>query len=436
MAALSGALAATSHKGRWYVLVMMTAVYAVNIADRYVVSTLIEPIKAELALSDASVGFLTGVALAIFYVSAGIPLGVLADRTNRRNMIAISLAAWSFMTMLCGLAQNFWQLLLARIGVGIGEAGGTPPSQSIIADRYPARIRAAAMSIFAVGAAIGATLGSTGGGWLSDHYGWRMALFIFGIAGLPFALLVWLTVAEPKRGQLDARGPSEEIATLSQTLAFVRSQKALMHVLAGSAVITYWGWGTLWWTPSFLVRSHGLSVGEAGALLGPMHGVGGTAIMLLSAWIMHRLAHQDLRYQTWFVAATTLLAVTPSLLAYSASSLQLATLMLWLFVPVIYLYLGPTAALLQNLVPCAMRSQVFAIFLFLSNFANLVVAPQLIGIASDLIGPRIDDPRESLRYVLMVNAVTGLWAAWHYMAAAKELRQNIARAEGLTAQTA
>ena len=414
-----------SHRGRWYVLFVMTVVYTINIADRYVVSTLIEPIKRDLLLSDAAVGFLTGVALAIFYVSAGIPLGVLADRVNRRNLIAISVAAWSVMTALCGLAQNFWQLLLARMGVGIGEAGGTPPSQSIIADRFPPRLRAAAMTLFAVGASIGALMGSSFGGWLSDHFGWRGALIVFGLVGLPVALLVRFTMSEPIRGQLDAH-PAER-ATLVETLKFIRSQKALMHLLAGGTVITYWGWGTVWWTPSFLVRSHDLTVGEAGALLGPMHGIGGTAVTLLTAWVMKR-ASKDVRHQTWFISATVLLATVPSTLAYIAPSLATATFMLWIFVPITYLYIGPSFGLIQNLVPASMRAQTNAVYLFVANFANLVIAPQLLGFASDLVAPHLADPQESLRYVLAANTVTGLWAAWHYLVAAKELRQNLQRA--------
>lgn len=417
-----------STQGRWYVLCVMTVVYAVNIADRFVVSTLIEPIKHDLALSDAAVGFLTGTALAIFYVTSGIPLGVLADRVNRRNMIAWALAAWSAMTVLCGLAQTYTQLLLARIGVGIGEAGGTPPSQSIVADRFPAQVRAAAMSVFALGASFGATFGSAGGGWLSDRYGWRSALIVFGLVGLPIALLVRFTVKEPRRGQLDAHRSQTSGATLRETLRFIWSQKSLVHILAGATVLTFWGWGTVWWTPAFLVRSHGLAVGEAGALLGPMHGIGGTLVMLLTAWVMARYGRIDARRQTWFIALTTLLTAIPSILAYTTSSKATAVLMFWIFVPITYLYIGPTSGLVQNLVLPGMRAQVFAVLLFLANVANLVIAPELIGLASDYLAPRIDDARQSLRYALIVSAFTGFWAAYHYYHAARSLPRDLERA--------
>jgi MFS family permease len=406
---------------------MMTVVYAVNIADRYVVSTLIEPIKHDLALSDSAVGFLTGTALAIFYVTAGIPLGVLADRVNRRNMIALSLTAWSVMTSLCGMAQSYMQLLLARIGVGIGEAGGTPPSQSIVADSFPAQLRAAAMSIFAVGAAIGATLGSAGGGWLSDEYGWRGALIVFGLVGLPVAILVRFTMREPRRGQLDGGLAEIRAITLRATLQFIWAQKSLRHIFAGATVLTFWGWGTMWWTPAFLVRSHEMSVGQAGSLLAPMHGIGGTAIMLLTAWFMSSYGRADARRQAWFIAVTTLFTTPPSILAYMASSQETVTQLFWIFVPIIYLYIGPTSGLIQNLVYPGMRAQAFAVFLFLANVANLVIAPELIGIASDYLAARIEDPRQSLRYALIASACTGFWAAYHYYAAARYLRQDLER---------
>lgn len=406
---------------RWYVLFVMTLVYAINIADRYVVSTLIEPIRMELGLTDAGVGFLTGVALAIFYVTAGIPLGVLADRANRRNMIALSLAAWSAMTGLCGVAQNFWQLLLARIGVGIGEAGGTPPSQSIVADRFPPAQRSVAMSLFAVGAALGGLLGSSGGGWVAEHHGWRMTLILFGFLGLPLAVLVWLTIVEPRRGRLDHGPEDPSPATLRQTLEFIRRSPALLHLYAGAAVITFWGWGTVWWAPAFLMRSHGLSIGEAGALLGPMHGIGGTAVMLTTAWWLARHAGENMRRQAWLIAATTLLATVPSVLAFSAGSLAAARLAFWIFVPITYLYIGPHSGLLQNLVPPGMRAQAFALVLFVANIANLVIAPQLIGFASDVLAARISSPSESLRYALVASAFMGIWAAWHYYAAGRAM---------------
>jgi len=412
---------------RWYALMLLTAVYTINIADRFVMSTLIEPIKAEFALSDTAVGLLTGAALAIFYVSAGIPLGLLADRWNRKRMIAIALGAWSVLTGLCGLAQNFWHLLLLRIGVGIGEAGGTPPSQSLLADEFPPNSRPFAMSLFSLGAAFGAALGASLGGWINDHYGWRAVLLVFGAMGIPLAALVALTLPEPRRGRLDS-GVPVLVVSLKHTAVFVRRQKSLLHILAGTTVLTFWGWGLVWWTPAFLMRNHDMSLSQSGQVLGWMHGVGGVLVTLATAAAMKVFAQRDPRYQSWFIAVATLVPTVPSIVAYSTESTGMAVFMLWLFVPMIYLYIGPTMALSQNLVPATMRSQMCAIILFVANVANLVIAPVLIGALSDLLAPRLDDPSQSLRYVLIGASATGFWAAWHYMAAARNLREDLVRA--------
>jgi predicted MFS family arabinose efflux permease len=422
---LHGGSDAVGGRDRWYVLGVMVLVYAVNIADRYSISTLIEPIKTELVLSDSSVAFLTGVSLAIFYVTAGIPIATLADRSNRRNIIAAAIALWSLMTTLCGLAQNYWQFLLARIGVGVGEAGGTPPSTSILADKFGARDRAMAQTIFAIGAPLGAWLGSSFAGRIADAFGWRAALLALGLPGLAVALLVWLTVREPVRGDLDA-GVDGTPATLLETLRFILKQRSLVHVLLGVGVITFWSWGLIWWTPSFLVRSHGMTVGEAGSVLGPMHLVGGTACLIITSWLMTRKRAADPRYISRVVWITTLATTLPSLLVYAVDRTALSILLLWIFVPIIYLFIGPSIALTQNLVRPGMRAQALAVLLLTSNVANLVLAPQLIGGLSDWLAASYG--RDSLRWALILAAPSGLWAAWHYWRAEKHIREDIARA--------
>jgi MFS family permease len=410
--------------GAIYVLIAMTLIYALNIADRFVVSTLIEPIKHEFVLSDAAVGFLTGVGLAIFYATAGIPLGMLADRTNRKRQIVLSVLAWSALTALCGLSRTFWQLLLARIGVGIGEGGATPAQQSLLADLFPARWRAMAMTVFALGACLGSMAGASLAGALNDLYGWRQALLAFGAAGIPLALLVLFAVREPRRGALDARAHTD-LAGLGETLRYILGHKALFHVMAGATVITFWGSGLAWWTPAFLTRSHGLSVGQAGGLLGPMYGIGGAVMTLLAGWFMATVGRRDARLQVWFLALTTLAGVIPSALVYAAKSLGLTTAMLWIFIPMTYLYIGPTLGLIQNLCPAPMRAKVTAIVLFTANIANLALAPQLIGLASDLVAPHLARPQESLRWVLLACTVTGVWAAAHFAMAVKGVREEL-----------
>lgn len=412
----------------WYVLGVLVLVYVSNIADRYVISTLIEPIKADLHLSDTAIGFLTGTALAIFYAGMGIPLGLIADRVNRRNLIALSIAVWSVMTSACGAAQTFWQLLLARTGVGVGEAGGTPGSQSIISDLFPFRQRALATSIFALGAAAGSMLGSVVGGAISDAFGWRWAFLALGVPGASIALLVRLTVREPQRGTFDSARNIVDAPSLTDTLRFIWHQRALMHALVGSTVVVFWGWGLLWWTPAFLMRSYGMTTAGAGAQTGMISGIGGALGILLGAIVIHVGGRHDPRWQPWVVAVATVLGALASVFGYAAHSQSTTVTMLWLFVPVAYLNIGPQLALTQSLVQPRMRALSCAVLLFVVNFANLALAPQLIGLASDLMNDYLGAGRESLRLALVGTTFTGFWAAYHWWAAGRLLPEGLRRA--------
>lgn len=404
-------------RDRWYVLAVMTVVYALNIADRFSISTLIEPIRIELQLTDSGIAFLTGVALALFYVTIGIPIALLADKANRRNILAIALALWSAMTAVCGLAQNYGQLLLARFGVGIGEAGGTPPATSILADKFPAAKRPMALTIFALGACLGAWLGSSVAGGVADKGGWRAAFLALGIPGLVVALIVWLTVREPQRGQLDEAAEKPVPTTLLTTLTYIRQHKLAFHLLMGGSVATLWSWGLMWWMPTFLVRSYHMSVGQAGELLGPMHLFAGTAGTLLASWLMSRPAATNPQNVIRLLAWVTALTTVPSLLLFLVHSEQWTRLLLWIFVPSVYFYIGPILGLLQNAVPPQMRATTCALLLFAANICNLVIAPQVIGWLSDWFASGLHTGPESLRWAMLVLAPTGFWAAWHLVVA-------------------
>jgi predicted MFS family arabinose efflux permease len=413
---------------RWYGLAVLTVVYTSNIADRFVISTLIEPIRLEFRLSDSAVGFLTGTALAIFYTGMGLPLGVIADRVDRRKLVALSMAAWSIMTTACGMARSFTGLLVARIGVGIGEAGGTPASQSIIADLFPFSQRALAYSIFALGAALGSMLGAVAGGALAQAFGWRSAFLALGIPGVVLALVVWFSVREPPRGGSHAGAAAQPAPSILGTMRFIRSQRSLVHVLAGQTVIIFWSWGLLWWTPAFLARSLGFTTAGAGELLGVTNGIGGIAGILVGAAVIQRLGRRDPRWQSWIVAAVTLACTFVSIGFYATGSRTAATVLLWLFVPAAYLNLAPTFSLTQSLVPSQMRAVCCAIMLFGANVANLALAPQIIGFISDALMRYTGAGSESLRYALIIGSFTGFWAAYHYWAAGRELRGDLARA--------
>ena len=407
-------------------LAVLSIVYAANIADRFVVSTVLEPIRMDLHLSDAQTALLTGVALALFYVTIGLPMAAFADRTHRRNIVAAAVAVWSVMTALCGMAHTVWGFLFARFGVGIGEAGGTPPSTSMLADTFPPPLRPAAFTIFALGAPIGAWLGSELAGVLADRYGWRMAFLALGVPGIAVAALLFLTVREPTRGRFDASATGR--AGLSQgllaTARHLRAQRSALHLVAGGTIGTLWGWGLMWWTPAFLMRAHGLSVGAAGAMLGRMHLVGGMLGTLATTVAVAPRIARDSRRVVWLMAAVLSIATIPSIVAYGTSSLSVATLALWMVVPAVYFFIGPTLGLLQNVMPPTMRAQTVAILLFTANVANLIVAPQMIGSASDALAGPLGGNGASLRAALLALAPTGFWAAFHYWAAARRIRAD------------
>jgi MFS family permease len=402
---------------RWYVLLMMCLVYTLSIADRYVVSTVLEPIRIELHLSDSGIAFLTGVSLALFYVSFGFPISWLTDRYSRRNIIAISLVIWSAMTTFCGLARNYWQLLAARIGVGIGEAGGTPAANSIISDYFPAVRRPMALSIFSLGAPIGA--------WVGYNIAGAIAL---GTPGVIAGLVVFLTVREPKRGCLDA-GTLGLAPSFIESMRFLWQQRACVHLMIGSALVALWGWGLTYWTPAFLMRSYSLSAGQAGAITGNIHLIGGTAATLFTGWLLGTKWMEDPRRIVRLTGTWIGIATIASGVIFWTHSLALSKVMFWIFIPSIYFYLGPSFGLVNNLAPCRMRAIFCAVTLFIANVGNLVIAPQVVGFLSDWFAP--DHGRaESLRLALLCLVPTGLWATLHFFLSTRDLLHDQERAIG------
>lgn len=418
---------APSSVERWYVLILMLLIYAINIADRYVVSTVLEPIRLELRLDDAGVAFLTGFPLALFYVTCGIPLSWLADRSNRRNILSISLILWSGFTALCGLSKSYWQFVAGRIGVGVGEAGGTPPSTAIVSDCFPPDRRPMAMAVLALGAPIGAYLGYNMAGEVANIYSWRAAFLALGIPGLIIGIVVYLTIREPVRGRLDGI-VDEQKPSLLETIKFLWVQKAAFHVVIGGGLCALWGWGLMYFTPTFLQRAYNLDVGQAGAITGNIHLLGGSFATVATAWFLGRPSMADPRRVVWLLAAGIAFATIPSIVAYWTHSLLVTKVMFWIFIPSIYFYIGPCFGLLNNLSPCRMRSMFIAISLLVANILNLMVAPLIIGALSDRFAGGHATDAASLRLALLVLAPTGFWAAYHLYLASKTIVADQKRA--------
>ncbi len=401
---------------RWYVVLVLGLVYAVNIADRYVVSTVLEPIRKEFHLTDSGVAWLTGVSLAFFYIFVGLPIARFADRANRRNIVAGAMILWSAATALLGLTQNYVQFLLARIAVGIGEAGGTPPSTSIIADNFPRGRRAYALTIYALGLPLGAWMGSSLAGAIVEHFhSWRAAFIALGVPGVIFGLLILLTVREPVRGRFElVTEDSAPAASFVETCRFLWTQRSAWHINAAGTVICLWGWGLLFWTQTYFERAYGLSTAEAGARLGTIYFWAGTVATIATSAILALPQMQDPKWIARLLAVIVAASTIPSFLIYWTHSLTVATAMLWIVVPAIYLYVGPTMALLLNFMPAPMRAQGMAISLLTANVANLIIAPTVVGWISDMLTGPLGGNAASLRYALLALSLTGFWAAYHY----------------------
>jgi MFS family permease len=407
----------------------LLAAYTLSYLDRQIVGVLLEPIKSEFALSDTQLGFLSGTAFALFYATLGIPVAWLADRGNRKRIIMWSLGIWSVMTAVCGFAQSFAQLAIARIGVGIGEAGSSPPSHSIIADLYAREERSGAMGILGLGAYIGSALGIFVGGLVAQAYGWRAAMLVAGLPGLVLVVVIKYALREPPRRAPEARTHiAGDRASVWDGFRAVAASPAMTHLIAGITLLAFISYGKSQWTVSFVVRSYGLDIGAASLLVAPVTLLASGGGALLGGWLADRFGRRDPRYCAWVILVGQLAAM-PFLLAwYFASDLRIGV-PFWIISSVLAnLFLGPTFAMIQSLAPVRQRATVAAIMLFILNLIGLGLGPQLVGIASDLLAPRFG--AESLRYALAAASLVGVWGAYHYWRGGVHYAREIAVPSG------
>jgi MFS family permease len=412
---------------RWYALGILALVYTSSHVDRQIMGILLEPIKNDLGASDTQMGFLIGLTFALFYATLGMPIAMLADRSNRRNIIAAATAIWSAMTVACAYVGSFGQLVATRIGVGIGEAGSSPPSHSTIADLFTPEQRATAMGIFALGVNFGLLIAYLGGGWMSDNWGWRTTFIVVGAPGLLIALLVRFTLVEPPRGGAErARSDQQKQAPAFWMVARTMWRTpATRHVVFGASLAAFVGYGMVLWLPAFFVRSHGLTQTETGMTLALMAGVVGGIGTFTAGRLADLLANRDPRWLTWIVAAGKG-GLVPFLILFFLMDDLLPALLIYL-VPAFFggFYLAPTFAMIQSLVPVEMRSVAAAICLFLINIIGMGLGPQGVGILSDYLAA--EHGQESLRYSLLVFGCVNIWAAWHYYLAGRTLDADMAR---------
>lgn len=410
---------------RTYVLTMLVIVYVFNFLDRQIVTILAEPIKVDLGLSDTQIGLMTGLAFAIFYTVLGIPIARLADRASRVNIITVALVVWSGMTALCGVAQNFTQMLAARIGVGAGEAGCSPPAHSLIADYFPPEKRASALSIYALGIPIGSILGLLAGGWVAEFYGWRMAFFIVGLPGIALALIFRFSIREPIRGMSDASSSpsSQEQPPLGPTVRTLLSNRTMVHMGLGGALTAFVGYGLGQWLPAFFIRTHGLGVGETATYFGLVLGVASAIGTFLGGAIADRWAVRDRRAYAWLPAAGVLVSFPFFVVGLLLNQPYVAIAVLVTPYLLNSLWLGPAFGTIQNLAPMRMRALASAILLFILNIIGLGFGPFLVGVFSDLLGGVFGG--ESLRYSILFSTFAYFWAGTHFLLAARSIRQDL-----------
>ena len=413
-----------------YTLGVLVVVYTFNFIDRQILSILIEPIKADLGASDLIMGLLSGTAFAIFYATLGMPLALLADRWNRRNLIGISLAVWSGMTALSGLAMNVWHLAIARIGVGIGEAGCSPAAHSMLADLYAPSERATALGIYALGIPIGIMFGLFAGGAIADQFGWRIAFFIVGIPGILLSILVFMTVKEPPRGHADGHvaDANEEKASILEVGRFLMTRKAFIHLAVGGGLTAFVGYGLITWAPTFFLRSHGMTLTEAGFWLGLVLGIPGGLGIVAGGWLSDRFGTRDTRWYLWVVAVALAVVVPFGAAAFLVESWWLSLILLCIPVMLGNFYQGTTFAQVQGLAPVRMRAVAAAVLLFILNFIGFVFGPPAVGLLSDILVPTFAD--DALRYSLFTWGFVNLWAAFHYWRAGSFLPGDLQRADG------
>jgi MFS family permease len=424
-----------------WVLFMLLVVYIFNFIDRQIIGILAVPIQAELALSDTQLSLMGGIAFALFYTVLGIPIAWLADRKNRTWIITIALMIWSAMTALCGLAQNFVQLFLARLGVGVGEAGGVAPSYSLISDYFPSNQRSRALGIYAFAIPIGSALGMLIGGVLTNLIGWRLTFIVVGILGLAIAPLFKLTVKEPKRGRYDSTTSDVTAVPFSSVIQILKTKKSFWFLSLGGASASMMTYGLLFWFPSFLVRSFNAELVTFFSWLpsfmlptdpspvlfvsyfyGLILLVGGIAGIWLGAVVSDKLGETDKTIYGRAPAYSFIATIPFFLIGILSNSLIIVFFSFMIIQALSFVMMGPLVSSLQHIVSPNMRATTSAIALFINNLVGIGLGNLLIGILSDFLSAQFAE--EALRYSIASGVIFYLVAAILFLFAARYLESD------------
>ena len=367
-----------------YALWVLLIIYTLNFVDRQIVAILAGPIKKDLGISDGQLGMLIGLAFAFFYTILGIPIARYAERGNRPGIIATAVIVWSGFTALCGLAQNFTQLLLARIGVGVGEAGCTPPAHSLISDYVPAEKRASAIAFYSLGVPVGTAMGYVVGAWIAQHYGWRIAFFAVGIPGLIIGVIAMMTLKEPRKLGLVKLGAAGSAPSLGATARELTNRKSYWYAVGAATTISFLGYGHAAFLPIFLARVHGMALGDIGTAMAAITFLAGVAGTMIGGIAADRAAKNDTRAYM-IVPMLAFIAGVPFFWAGMLVEGTLASILL-LAIPTLMnaVWYGPVYAAVQSLVRPQSRATAVALMLFVVNMVGLGAGPTAVGFLSDM----------------------------------------------------
>ena len=411
---------------RHYVLFILMLTYASSYMDRQIVAILLENIKAEFGLSDTQLGLLSGLAFALFYSILGIPIARLADRHNRTKIIACAVGLWSIVTVLCGMANNFAQLFIARIGVGVGEAGGLAPAHSLISDYYSAGERSIALSIYSLGTVIGVVLGLSLGGYIAENYGWRYAFIAAGAPGVILALLVFTSIKEPIRGALDRVGGSvhmdDEHLPFMTSLRELWRSKAYLYSSIGHVFGVFFAYALSSWLPTLFMRQYEMSQSAVGGVVGAIFFSGGVPGLLAGGYLADRLGKRSPKWRAYVPALGIALAVPFFLIAFNTASMQLAVVMFCFGNFFLLVHHAPGLAIVQIVIKPKGRAFAVAILYFFSNIIGLALGPLYVGAVSDSMSSEYGNG--SLAIALMTIMPFLSIAIWGYWKAAAELDKS------------
>ncbi len=428
---------------RWYALGLLFLVYVFNFVDRSILTLLAQPIKDEFQVSDTLIGLLSGPSFGLFYSILGIPIARLADRSVRRNVLVVCLSIWSAMTAVCGLVLNFWQLMAARIGVAVGEAGGSPPSHSMISDMFPQAQRGTALGIYALGIPVGSMFGALAGGWINVALSWRAAFLVVGLPGLLLAVLVRLTLREPPRGGSEPQPQpvrvtdagaatatadvGAEMPTIAAVLRVLWSRRSFRFMALAAGFHGFVGYGVGAFIPAMFMRVHGMGSADVGTAMF-FQGFAGIFGTFSAGFLADRLGRRDPRWYMWLPAIAAVASLPFSIAVYLWTD---ATQALWLYaIPNILgaYYLAPTFAMTQGLVGIRMRALAAAVLLFMLTIIGLCLGPFLVGVMSDYIASNSTLGVDSLRYALCIATLVMLAAAIANLLASRTLAADLASA--------